>query len=124
MQQTALIVDDDQPTLLFLQQVLLPLNVQVIRADDGAQAIDILQQSTPDVMFLDLLLPGISGLDVLQFVSLTQRLNDMYTVVISAHNRFQPAKALARANEYLIKPVRVQTIREIMQQVVSRQLTG
>jgi two-component system, LytTR family, response regulator len=123
MQHIALTVDDDQHTRLFMQQVLSGLKLQVMQAEDGAQAIDILQQTTPHVLFLDLLLPEVSGLEVLDFVSQTPRLNDMFIAVVSAHNHAQHASPLDRADLYLVKPVRLQVIRDIVHQAVSRQVT-
>jgi CheY-like chemotaxis protein len=124
MQQTALIVDDDQATLIFLQQVLQPLNMEVVCADDGVQAIELLQQMTPDALFLDLLLPGVTGVDVLEFVARTPRLNHTHVIVISAHNKPHSMDALVRADDYLVKPVRVQVIRDIVQRIASHQMTG
>lgn len=121
MDYIALIVDDDHPTLLFLEQVLRPLNVQVIQAEDGAQAISILESHTPIVLFLDMLMPTMGGMEVLEYIRNTQRLNNMFVAIVSAHSYFEPSPALDRANAYYVKPIRPKDIRDVTQYAISRQ---
>ena len=121
MDYIALIVDDDHPTLLFLQQVLQPLNVRVVCAEDGSQAISILENQTPIILFLDMLMPGVSGLDVLDYIARTPRLNNLFVAIISAHHYFEPFEALQRANAYYVKPIRPKDIREITKFAISQQ---
>jgi CheY-like chemotaxis protein len=121
MEYIALIVDDDRPTLLFLEQVLHPTGIQVMQADNGLQALDILQSFTPVILFLDMLMPGASGIEVLEYIACTPRLNNMFVVVVSAHRYYEPSEALKRANNYLVKPIRPKDIRDITQHVLSLQ---
>ena len=121
MDYIALIVDDDQPTLLFLEQVLKPLNVRVMQAEDGAQAVAILENHTPVILFLDMLMPTMSGLEVLAYICNTPRLNNLFVAVVSAHSYFEPSPTLARANTYYVKPIRPKDIREATQYAISRQ---
>lgn len=119
MDHLALIVDDDSHTLMLWNAVLKPLGIKVLQAADGAQALGILEKQTPTIMLLDMLMPYVSGQDVLDFVIKTSRLSNMYVVVISAH-RQQDSNQLARANAILMKPIRPAEIRELLQQAISR----
>jgi two-component system alkaline phosphatase synthesis response regulator PhoP len=121
MDYIALIVDDDHPTLLFLEQVLRPLNIRVMQAEDGAQAIAILENHTPIILFLDMLMPTMSGMDVLEYIRRTPRLNNLFVAVVSAHSYFEPSPTLGRANAYHVKPIRPKDIREETQYAISRQ---
>ena len=123
MDYIALIVDDDHPTLLFLEQVLRPLSVRVMQAEDGAQAITILQNHTPIILFLDMLMPTLGGMEVLDYICNTPRLNNVFVAVVTAHSHFEPTAALARANAYYVKPVRPKDIRDTTQYAISRQAT-
>jgi CheY-like chemotaxis protein len=123
MQHIALTVDDDHQTLFFLEQVLRPFDVHILQAEDGAEAIALLKQETPNILFLDMMLPKRNGLDVLKYVLDTPRLNNMAVVVISAHEHFEPSQELNRVDAYFVKPVRLQPLREVIQQVISRQAT-
>jgi CheY-like chemotaxis protein len=121
MDYIALIVDDDHPTLLFLEQVLRPLNVRVMQAEDGAQAIAILENHSPIILFLDMLMPTMGGMEVLEYIHHTPRLNNLFVAVVSAHSYFEPSPILARANAYYVKPIRPKDIRDATQYALSRQ---
>jgi len=121
MDYIALIVDDDQPTLLFLEQVLSPLGLRVMQAEDGAQALAILENHTPVILFLDMLMPSISGLEVLDYIDHTPRLNNLFVTVVSAHRSFESSDVLQRANAYYVKPIRPKDIRDVTQNALSRQ---
>lgn len=121
MEHIALIVDDDQHTLVLLEQVLKTFDVQIIQAEDGAQAMKILEGCTPSVMLLDMLMPRVSGEVVLDYVARTPRLNQMQVVVISAHRQYEYSQSTARANIYLVKPIRPKDIRDAVERVISPQ---
>ena len=121
MDYIALIVDDDHPTLLFLEQVLRPLHVRVMEAEDGAQAIAILENHTPIILFLDMLMPTMSGMEVLEYIRSTPRLNNLFVAVVSAHSYFEPSPTLERTNAYYIKPIRPKDIRDATHYALSRQ---
>lgn len=124
MQNYALVVDDDQHTLVFIEQILKPTGLQIILAQDGYQALEVLESVTPSVLFLDMLLPGIQGVDVLSFMVATPRLNSTYVVVVSAHDRFPPSEALSRVDLYFVKPVRAKDIRDAALYAIERQATS
>ncbi len=121
MDNIALIVDDDHPTLLFLEQVLRPLNVRVMQAEDGTQAIPILENHSPVILFLDMLMPNLGGMEVLDYICHTSRLDNLFVAVVSAHSYFEPSPTLARANAYYVKPIRPKDIRDITLYAISRQ---
>jgi two-component system, OmpR family, alkaline phosphatase synthesis response regulator PhoP len=124
MQNSALAVDDDQHTLFFIEQVLRPTGLEIILAQDGRQALDTLKSVTPSVLFLDMLLPHISGIELLDFILKTPRLNATYVVVVSAHNHFPSSEQLARVDTYLVKPVRPKEIRDAALYAIERQAAG
>jgi len=121
MDHLVLIVDDDPHTLMLWSAVIKPSAVSVIQASDGAQALALLEQQTPTILLLDMLMPYVSGQDVLNYVAKTPRLDNMYVVVISAH-RQPDTSPLARANAVLLKPIRPIEIRELLQQAISRSI--
>lgn len=121
MAHTALLVDDDQTTLIFLEQALQPTGVQPLLAADGVQAIELLQENTPAIMFLDMLLPKVSGMQVLDYVLNAPHLNNMFVVVISAQNSFPDSPQMNRADVYFVKPLRLKDLRDVTQQALARQ---
>jgi CheY-like chemotaxis protein len=120
MSYLALLVDDDPQTLFFLEQTLRPTGLSLLKAADGLVALDLLTQHTPQIVYLDLLLPRVPGLDVLSFIEETPRLAQTFVAIISAHDRVQfvHAPQMARANAYFVKPVRPKDIRACAAQAV------
>jgi len=65
---TVMLVDDSADTLQCLQTDLRDLNVNLLTAKDGAEAVDLIQQFHIDIMFLDLLMPRLNGYEVLEWM--------------------------------------------------------
>ncbi len=86
MQARILIVDDDQDILSALSKRLSWMGHEVVTAEEGEEALRLIADDAPDVVLLDIELPGLSGLDVLK------RLNDLRT---SADTRVGPRPAVA-----------------------------
>ncbi len=66
MQAKILIVDDDQEILLALKSRLKWQGHEVLTAENGEQALTLVPQESPDLLLLDIEMPGLSGLDVLK----------------------------------------------------------
>ncbi len=79
--------------------------LEVILATDGEQAISHLEEDPADVVVLDLLLPGMSGFDVLQAIRKSSKWGKVPVVILSNLGQQQDiskGKALG-ANDYIIK---------------------
>ena len=63
-----LIVDDDKVTLDFFDIMLTKLNFEVIRAEDGIEALEMIKKDPPDLVLLDNLLPKMTGFEVTQII--------------------------------------------------------
>lgn len=98
-------VEDDK----FLGNILLKkfetLGHTVIKAYDGEEAFKLLGDKKPDIIILDLLLPGMSGFDILQRIKTMDRLRGVPTVMLSNMNRpsdIEKAKMLG-VSKFLVK---------------------
>jgi chemosensory pili system protein ChpA (sensor histidine kinase/response regulator) len=121
MEPLALIVEDDNSTTVLLQQIVRSAGLAAVCTDDGASALDILEETTPLVIILDILLPRVNGIDVLNYVERTPRLDNTFVIIVSSHDASNHSWETARANMYCIKPIRVKELRETLQNTV-RQL--
>jgi len=119
MKYLALVVDDDAASRFIYDHVLHSLNFNVLQAGDGATAIDLLAANTPDILLVDLLLPRISGLQVLEYAHQTPHLSHMRTVIITAHSDFKSSYKLKKNEEFLVKPVTTRTLRELAEQIIA-----
>lgn len=80
MQARVLIVDDDPDILASLTKRLAWMGHDVLTAEDGEQALRMVSEDQPDVMLLDIELPGLSGLDILK--QLAERRSEVSPQVI------------------------------------------
>jgi DNA-binding response OmpR family regulator len=100
-----LIVDDEDPLRLSLSLILQKEHYRVESAANAEEALDRLQSHEYDLMFLDLSLPGMSGIDVL--VEVHKQVPHMPVLILTAHAALESAIQAVRlgARDYLIKPV-------------------
>lgn len=104
--RVVLVVDDDAATRKLLRKILQHLGFKVFEASTGRAAITFLTSTRPDLVTLDLLLPELSGFEILNFIRRTPQIDSLPVLVISA--RLLPEdQAQAReqgASGYLTKP--------------------
>ncbi|MGD9932811.1 MAG: response regulator [Dehalococcoidia bacterium] len=101
-----LVVDDDSTNRDVLGRRLGRLGYRVVEANDGAKALEILGQGGIDLVLLDLMMPVVDGLAVLQQRQRDERLHDTPVIMISA---LDEVESIARcielgADDYLTKP--------------------
>jgi two-component system response regulator len=99
--------DDELLTLRALKRV--PAKLEITVARDGQEALDKLSESTglPDLMLLDLKLPKLSGLEVLQRIRQNARTSHLLVVVLTSSDEPSDIKSSYKnyANSYIRKPV-------------------
>jgi PAS domain S-box-containing protein len=84
MKKKILVVDDDRVILKFVTKLLEREGHEVVTAEDGFAALNMLADFTPDIMFFDLIMPKIDGSKLIQIVRSMPQLDDCYLVIISA----------------------------------------
>lgn len=107
---TIAVVEDDQPIGNLLQEALEKEGYRVLRAWSGTEALYLLDREHPDLVLLDLMLPGLSGEEVLP------RLEGIPVIVVSAKAGLDDKVnvLLSGAADYLTKPFE---IRELLARV-------
>jgi DNA-binding response OmpR family regulator len=98
-----LVIDDDETIRLVLQRVLETAGATVTEAETGEDGLRALYAGRPDVVVLDIGLPGIDGWQVLERI---RQLTDVPVVMLSAHDdELEKVRALqAGADDYITKP--------------------
>ena len=102
---TILIVDDENPMRLSLSLILQKEKYGVETAANAIDALKCLKVREYDLMFLDLNMPGMSGIDLL--VEIHKRYPHMPVLILTAHAALESAIQAVRlgARDYLIKPI-------------------
>jgi CheY-like chemotaxis protein len=114
-----LIAEDNPDSQSLLQTILESEGFIVTTASDGEKAIEILQEIKPDILITDLMLPSVSGGDLIRHVRHTAELSQIPIVVISAYGDYESDALAVGANVMLKKPldsnVLVDTIKRLRQ---------
>ncbi len=79
-----LVVDNDNFIMEFMNDTLSKEGYQVVTAENGLLALDILKDFVPDVIFVDLIMPHIDGKKLIKIIRGMQELKDSYVIVLSA----------------------------------------
>src|SRR2546428_1608440 len=112
MSATVLVVDDDEDNVRILSTILLGRGYEVRRARDGRSALESVQQQRPDLILLDVMMPGMDGMQVLDHLKLDPKSASIPVIMVTA--RVQDEDVLAGyqsgAEYYVTKPFSVQQI--------------
>ena len=104
---TALIVDDSQPVRKQLEIELKLLGAKVEQAVDGKQAIEICRDNEYDIIFLDVVMPGIDGYKVCKFLKKNNLTKNTPVIMLTGKSSpFDKVKGtLSGCDSYLVKPL-------------------
>lgn len=106
-ERARILVVDDEPDLVWvLQQSLGEEGYRVLAAYDGAQAIKLMRRYHPDLVVLDILMPGLDGLQVCHTLSQDPTLSSLPILFLSARDGIEDrVKGLDEGgDDYLVKP--------------------
>jgi DNA-binding response OmpR family regulator len=121
---TVLIVDDDPQLRVLFGQALRTEGFQVEEAGSGTEALEILQEQVPDLVLLDVVMPGLSGIETCQRI---RERSTVPVIILTALGREQDVVAglEAGADDYCTKPVSVvQLVARIRAQLRRRDLNA
>ena len=105
MAETILIIDDEPNIIQSLQGILIDEGVSVITADGGLKALDIIKETIPDLIILDIWMPDIDGIETLT------RIRELYptvpVIMISGHGTIETAVKATKlgAYDFIEKPL-------------------
>lgn len=113
----ALLIDDEQPALDELEFLLRQDDRigSITTAGSGTEALRLLQQTEVDVVFLDIQMPGLSGLELAEVFS--QFRSPPPLVFVSAHEQHGVRAFDLNAVDYVLKPVRRERLQEAVRRV-------
>jgi len=113
---SVLVVDDEPMARTLLRLMLVRAGFDVVEAEDGYAALDKLQEAAPDIMILDVMMPGIDGFTVCETVRASSNMSELPIIMLSAKTDLESVNKGLRlgANKYLTKPI---TPEELTRQV-------
>ncbi len=116
-----LVVDDEPNIVLSLEFLMQQAGFDVVTAEDGEGALTSVEDSPPDLILLDISLPGISGFDVLEQLRQDPRHARLPIIMLTAHGReVEREKGLALgADDYVTKPFSTQALVEKVKRLLA-----
>ena len=121
-----IIVEDEPDTAEMFAEMMRLSGHQVLKSYGGTPAIALISHEVPDVVVLDVMMPDLSGLEVLRFMRRDPRLESIPVIVVSAKSLPSDIKdgLDAGANIYLTKPVAFQDLNAAVRQVLETAAVG
>ncbi|NEP11724.1 MAG: response regulator [Symploca sp. SIO2C1] len=112
MTKKVLIVDDEPNILILMEQALEKLedeqDVELLTAKNGIEALAIIKEEKPDLVFLDVMMPKMSGLELCNIVKKELGMQEVYIIMLTAKGQeFDKQSGMAvGADMYMTKPFR------------------
>ncbi len=109
-----MVIDDEQAIRLFLEATLEDEGYSIVTFGDGASSLEWLSRSVPDLVLLDLMLPDMSGIQVLE--SIKELYPHLPVVVITAYSRTDTAVQAMKldATDYVSKPIELDRLLRVV----------
>ncbi|HET6329039.1 MAG TPA: ATP-binding protein [Planctomycetaceae bacterium] len=110
-----LVVDDMEPSAMTLAQLLRAVGQDAWTANDGPTAIESVRENKPDIVFLDIAMPGMDGIEVARRIRDTAT-HDVTLVALSGYGQETDRRQAFAVgfNHYLTKPVAIEALRELL----------
>jgi DNA-binding response OmpR family regulator len=118
---TTILICDDEPSLRELMRISLSTEYSFLEASHAGEAIELVQRVEPDLVLLDVMLPGASGLTVLESVRGGTDSRDTPVLVISAFSAEsdQCAALGAGASGFLRKPFDPEELKTLVEDLLA-----
>ena len=120
--RVVLVADDDPSILDFTSKVVTMAGHRVLRAERGDEALELVRRSKPDLVFLDVLMPGLDGLQVCKSIRADVSLVRTPVILLSAmgEDRLAEAARSSGADGFLTKPMRLEAMRAVLAEKLRR----
>jgi two-component system cell cycle response regulator DivK len=118
--EKVLIADDNRAGRDLIRAILKPIRCDIIEATHGQEALDLVRQERPDLVLLDIDMPGLDGLTVVKIIRQDAAYSGLPVVAVTAFAmEGDREKAIAAGfTAYFTKPVRAAVLRQQVQQLL------
>lgn len=120
-QQTILLVEDFDDTRLIMKMWLMKKGYRVVEAENGNEAIELAERLHPDLIIMDMMMPGLSGLDATRRIREYQALQRTPIVAVSAYgaNDYRARAIEAGCDEYVSTPFEPDALIDLIRKLLA-----
>ena len=117
-QTTVLCIEDNPANMILVERVVEAEGHKLLKAEDGAEALNLLSGIVPDIILLDINLPGIDGLELARRFKADERLSPVPLIATTAQVLVGDRERCLEAgcDDYLPKPLDIRRLREVIRQ--------
>jgi CheY-like chemotaxis protein len=120
--KTVMIVDDEADVLLSVAQILEANNYRTIKARDGQECLDKLREEKPDVLLLDIMMPGLTSKEILRAIEKDSRLARMKIIFLTAIHSLEAEEEGLLASKQIVdfieKPFSVRRMLDAIEKAI------
>jgi len=121
-----LVVDDNEDIRNLISIILTGESYEVLAVETGTQALEIYTEFKPDLILLDIMMPGISGFEVLEQIRdiRSAKLNSVPIVMITAKSLTDDIDKAIKlgATSYIVKPFRAESLKQkVLENLTSKE---
>lgn len=116
-----LVIEDDQDNLLLLYHLVTRLGCEALLAREGQAGLAMIKDTVPDLILLDIVMPQLSGFDVLQHLRQLPQAQSIAVVAVTGLATMEEKQRLLQAGccDYLCKPYLIDALESLICQYVS-----
>ncbi len=121
MTKTVLIVEDNELNMKLFRDLLEAHGFETLQTKDGHEAFDLVREHHPDLIILDIQLPGVSGLQVTRWIKDDETVSDIPIIAVTAFAMKGDEEKIRESGceAYIAKPISVGQFIETVKQFVN-----
>lgn len=119
--ELVLVIDDEENNILIIEEDLTDRGYKVISAEDGNEGLELFKAKNPDLVLLDVMMPGIDGIETLKRIRNIN--NNTPVIMISAHATINTAVEAMKigARDFLLKPLFLEQLEARIEEVLENE---
>ena len=114
-----LVVEDEADLRALFRDTLEFLGYEVTTCSNAEDAIQLTYELHPSLVFTDVVMSGMSGFELCKYLKNDLKTKDIFVVIVSALSRDYEMSIQVGADDYLTKPVRLESIKQVLRNTIS-----
>ena len=123
MAKTILIIEDDDLSIKLETDLLQAHGYETLQSVDGKDTLQLARKHHPDLIIMDIQLPGVSGMELTKMLKADDQLKDIPVLAVTAFGMKGDEEKIRTAgcDDYIAKPISVSNFLETVERLINRQ---